>query len=209
MSSRHPAPLSYWYNQLFKRSFDVVFSIIMLVFVLWWITLILYIISFFGSREGLFFRQQRTGIEGKIFTCLKFRTMRANPEADVKQSQKNDIRLTPVGKYLRKLSLDELPQFINVLKGEMSVVGPRPHMLKHTEDYRKQIKRYMLRHAVKPGITGLAQVNGYRGEIVHAEDLMKRVECDVNYIEKWTFALDIKIIFLTGWVLIRGQKQAY
>ena len=135
--------------------------------------------------------------------------MKKNTDADLKQATQNDERMTKVGKFLRKYSLDELPQFINVLLGDMSVVGPRPHMLAHTEQYRKLIRRFMLRHTVKPGITGLAQVNGYRGEIKHLADLSNRVAFDVKYIETWSFNLDIKIILLTFWVIIRGQKEAY
>ena len=135
--------------------------------------------------------------------------MRKNEEADLKQAQKDDERVTGAGRFLRKFSLDELPQFINVLLGEMSVVGPRPHMLKHTEEYRRLIKRFMLRHTVKPGITGLAQVNGFRGEIRQLSDLEHRVENDVYYIENWSVNLDVRIIFLTFWVIIKGQKRAY
>lgn len=205
----HPGPLSFWYNQLIKRLFDIVLSLLMIVLVLSWLTPLLYIISLFSSREGVFFRQRRTCADGGDFICLKYRTMKKNPDADTRRAEKNDTRVTPVGRVLRKFSLDELPQFINVLKGEMSVVGPRPHMLKHTSQYRKLIKRFMLRHTVKPGITGLAQVNGYRGEIRKLSELKHRVEYDVQYIESWSFNLDIKIILLTIWVIIRGQAKAY
>jgi putative colanic acid biosysnthesis UDP-glucose lipid carrier transferase len=205
----HPGPLSYWYNRLIKRAFDVVLSLLMIILVLSWMTPLLYLLSLFGSRDGVFFRQRRTCSDGGEFICLKYRTMHKNNEADIKRASKNDNRITPVGKFLRKFSLDELPQFINVLKGEMSVVGPRPHMLKHTWQYRKLIKRFMLRHTVKPGITGLAQINGYRGEIRKLSELKNRVEYDVNYIESWSFNLDLKIILLTTWVIFRGQAKAY
>lgn len=205
----HPGPLSYWYNRMLKRFFDVLISLIMIIGVLSWITPILYILSLLGSRDGVFFRQRRNCSDGKEFLCLKYRTMRKNAEADVKRASRHDNRITPVGKFLRKLSLDELPQFFNVLKGEMSVVGPRPHMLKHTAQYSKLIKRFMLRHTIKPGITGLAQVNGYRGEIRKLSELKNRVEYDVKYIENWSFNMDVKIILLTVWVLIRGQDKAY
>jgi exopolysaccharide biosynthesis polyprenyl glycosylphosphotransferase len=205
----HPGPLSYWYNRLIKRVFDFSLSLFMLIFILSWITLVLYLVSLFGNREGVFFRQRRTCSDGNEFSCIKFRTMRRNKDTTARQASNDDDRVTPVGRILRKYSLDELPQFINVLMGDMSVVGPRPHMLKHTEEYRQLIKRFMLRHTVKPGITGLAQVNGFRGEIINLSDIHNRVENDVYYIENWSFNLDIKIIFLTLWVIIKGQKQAY
>lgn len=205
----HPGPLSYWYNRLLKRAFDIFTASVILLFVVSWVTLILYLVSGFGKNRQVFFRQKRTCIDGKVFTCYKYRTMRKNKEAHKKQATGNDPRVTPLGRILRKWSIDELPQFYNVLKGEMSVVGPRPHMLKHTEEYQKLVKKYMLRHTIKPGITGLAQVNGYRGEIRKPQDLIKRVQMDVNYVENWSFNMDLKIIFLTLWVLIKGQQTAY
>lgn len=205
----HPGPLSYWYNRLIKRVFDILFSIIIIVGVLSWTSLILMILSLLGSREGVFFLQNRTGADGKVFKCIKFRTMRNNPDADKIQATKSDKRITPVGKFLRKTSIDELPQFINVLIGQMSVVGPRPHMLRHTREYRKLVKSFMARHTVKPGITGLAQISGYRGEIKRVSDIKKRIAYDVNYIETWNFGQDIKIILLTIRNLIRGEKNAY
>jgi putative colanic acid biosysnthesis UDP-glucose lipid carrier transferase len=170
---------------------------------------LLWIASVLGSREGVFFRQQRTAADGHEFLCLKYRSMRNNHEADQQQATRDDKRITPIGRFIRKTSLDEIPQFINVLKGEMSVVGPRPHMLKHTEEYRRLIKRFMLRHTVKPGLTGLAQVNGYRGEITSLHDIEKRVEYDVKYIENWSFNLDLRILLRTFWVLFKGQEKAY
>jgi len=135
--------------------------------------------------------------------------MKRNFDADLKQATQYDERITTVGKFLRKYSMDELPQFINVLAGDMSVIGPRPHMLAHTEQYRKLIKQFMLRHTVKPGITGLAQVNGFRGEIKNLSDITNRVAYDVQYIEAWSLTLDIKILLHTLWVIIRGQPEAY
>jgi len=205
----HPGPLSFWYNRLIKRIFDILFSIIIIIGALSWTSLILMILSLAGSREGIFFLQNRTGADGKVFKCIKFRTMNKNPEADKVQATKSDNRITPVGKFLRKTSIDELPQFINVLIGQMSVVGPRPHMLRHTREYRKLVKRFMARHTVKPGITGLAQIRGYRGEIKRVSDIKKRIAHDVNYIETWNFGLDIKIILLTIHNLIKGEKNAY
>jgi Undecaprenyl-phosphate glucose phosphotransferase len=205
----HQGPLSLWPNRFIKRTFDIIFSVLMIVGFFWWMSLILLIISLFGSREGVFFRQKRTGADGKIFYCLKYRTMRSNPDADNVQATKNDKRITPVGRFLRKASLDEFPQFINVFLGQMSVVGPRPHMLRHTHQYRKLIRRFMLRHTVKPGITGLAQIRGYRGEIRRISELKQRVSFDVNYIENWSFNLDLKIILLTLYSIIKGDKNAY
>lgn len=146
---------------------------------------------------------------GKEFDCLKFRTMRVNNESDNRQATADDPRKTRLGAFLRKTSLDELPQFINVFKGEMSVVGPRPHMLKHTEEYSNLIGNYMVRHAVKPGITGWAQVNGYRGITDELWKMQKRVECDVWYIEHWTLLLDVKIMFRTIWNAFHGEKNAF
>lgn len=205
----HPGPLSFWYNRLIKRLFDVLFSTLLILLVLSWFVPLLYIVSIFDKRGGVFFKQLRTGLNGKKFICLKFRSMLQNPEADFKQATKNDGRITSIGKFLRKTSLDELPQFINVFLGQMSVVGPRPHMLKHTDEYRKLAKKFMMRHAVKPGITGLAQIYGYRGEILHQKDLTERVNLDVKYVENWSVGLDIRIIFLTIKELLKGQKMAY
>lgn len=200
----HPGPLSFLHNRLIKRLFDIFISLIVILAILPWMTAILYLISRFGSRGGVFFRQKRTRIDGRVFTCLKYRSMRINPDADRLQATENDSRVTTIGKFLRKTSIDELPQFINVFLGDMSVVGPRPHMLEHTEQYRKLIKRFMLRHTVKPGLTGLAQVNGFRGEIHNIDDIRHRVEMDVNYIENWSFGLDLKIILYTFGVLFKG-----
>ena len=201
--------LSLWYNQLLKRTFDILISSLVILGVLSWLSLILYIIDLLGHREGIFFRQKRTSIHGHTFTCLKYRSMHVNGEADKKMATQNDSRVTQTGRFLRKTSLDELPQFFNVFLGQMSVVGPRPHMLLHTGQYRKKIKNFMIRHTVKPGITGLAQVNGYRGEIKHPSDLKQRLMHDTRYIENWSFILDLKIMLLTLWVLMKGQKQAY
>ncbi len=161
-----------------------------------------------SSKGPVFYRQTRTGYMGKPFSCLKFRTMRYNP-ADESPVEKNDPRVTAVGKFLRHSSLDELPQIFNVLVGNMSVVGPRPHMVSHTEYYREIIDRYMLRHSVKPGITGWAQVNGYRGTTDHLWKMERRVEHDVWYIENWSFMLDLKIIVRTAINMLAGDENAY
>jgi len=205
----HRGPLSYWSNRLIKRVFDVLLSIFMILFVVSWISLLLYLLSRCGICDGVFFRQTRTGIDGHEYTCIKFRTMKRSFDADLKQATRDDPRVSKTGKILRKYSLDELPQFFNVFLGEMSVVGPRPHMLIHTEQYRKMIRQFMLRHTVKPGITGLAQVEGYRGEIKNINDIRRRVGCDVQYIENWSVILDIKIMLKTIWVIVVGQEESY
>lgn len=212
----NPGPLSMWYNRAIKRLFDILFSLIVLISVVSWVTLVVGALNLLQNRGrrgrakgGIFFRQQRTCIDGKVFTLYKFRSMNPNPQSDTRQATRDDERVTRLGRFLRKWSIDELPQFYNVLRGDMSVVGPRPHMLRHTEEYQKLVKRFMLRHTVKPGLTGLAQVNGYRGEVREVRDIRKRFQYDVNYIEEWTFNMDIKIILLTVWVILRGQKEAY
>lgn len=151
---------------------------------------------------------KRSGERNREFLCFKFRTMYVNKEADTKQATKDDPRITAIGKFLRKTNLDELPQFLNVLKGDMSVVGPRPHMLKHTEEYSKIVNSFMVRHFVKPGITGAAQAKGYRGDTTDPEMMRKRVQYDVWYLENWSFWLDVKIVFLTVWSMLKGNENA-
>ncbi|MCM1355395.1 MAG: undecaprenyl-phosphate glucose phosphotransferase [Staphylococcus sp.] len=195
-------------NRLLKRTFDVAFSGTFLLF-----SPIIFIpvaIAIKLSSPGpVFFKQMRTGYMGRDFLCWKFRTMKVNAEADTLQATKDDPRKTRVGDFLRRTSLDELPQFINVFKGDMSVVGPRPHMLKHTEDYRRLIGQYMVRHLIKPGITGWAQVRGYRGQTEELWQMERRVEHDIWYIEHWTFLLDLKIIFRTVMNAFSNEEQAY
>lgn len=195
-------------NQALKRTFDIVFSGLFLL-----VSPIIFIpiaIAIKLSSPGpVFFAQDRTGYKGKTFKCLKFRTMRVNNDADTKQATRNDDRTTKVGAFLRRTSLDELPQFINVFLGDMSVVGPRPHMLKHTDQYSKLVDLYMVRHVVKPGVTGWAQVNGYRGITDELWKMQKRVEYDVWYIENWTFLLDLKIIGRTVYNGAKGEENAF
>ena len=161
------------------------------------------------SGKPVFFRQLRTGKNKRPFYCWKLRTMKPNKEANLKQATQNDGRITKIGKFLRKTSLDEFPQFINVLRGEMSLVGPRPHMLKHTSDYSKIVEEYMVRQFIKPGITGWAQINGYRGEITNPEQIKMRVNKDLWYLENWTLWLDVRILFLTIYYVFRGDEKAY
>jgi len=176
-----------------KRIFDIIFSLIVILLIFTWLFPILALIIKLDSNGPIFFVQPRTGINNKTFNCLKFRTMKVN----TLQAQKNDSRITRFGSFLRHYNIDELPQFINVLLGHMSVVGPRPHMLKHTDQYTKLIEYYKVRHFVKPGITGWAQVNGYRGLTDELWKMEKRVEFDMEYLEKWNLFWDIKIILMT------------
>lgn len=180
-----------------KRLFDVVFSFCVIVFLFSWLLPIMALLIKLESRGPVFFAQNRTGINNKTFKCLKFRSMKVNKDSDSKQATAGDTRITKIGNFMRKTNIDELPQFFNVFMGHMSVVGPRPHMLKHTDEYSALINNYLVRHYVKPGVTGWAQVNGYRGETNELWKMEKRVEFDMKYIENWTFPFDIKIIWMT------------
>ncbi len=196
-------------NHYFKRTFDIVFSFFVIVFLLSWIIPLLWIIIKLESKGPLFFKQEREGLGGNHFTCYKFRSMRLNTMSTKKHVTKNDARVTNIGAFMRKTSLDELPQFFNVLKGEMSVVGPRPHIENLSFEYQKDIDNYLERHAVKPGITGLAQISGYRGEVKNKSDIKNRVQLDVFYIENWSFLLDMKIIVQTVLNVFKGEEKAY
>jgi putative colanic acid biosysnthesis UDP-glucose lipid carrier transferase len=202
-------PLDDIANRIRKRLFDILFSSFVCIFILSWLLPILALLIRLESRGPVFFIQNRTGRNNREFRCLKLRSMRVNNEANSKQATRNDSRFTRVGRILRKTNLDEMPQFINVLLGDMSIVGPRPHMLRHTEEYSNIIQQYMVRHFLKPGITGWAQVNGYRGEITENLQLRRRVEYDIWYMENWSVYLDLKIIFLTVANTIRGEKNAF
>lgn len=202
-------PLQFAYNRALKRSFDILFSISVLLTIYPLLYVIIGICIKLSSRGPVLFKQVRTGMYGQDFECFKFRTMKVNAEADSLQAVKDDPRKTKVGDFLRKSNLDEFPQFINVLFGDMSVVGPRPHMLKHTELYSFLIDKYMVRHLVKPGVTGWAQVTGYRGETKTLEQMEGRVKRDVWYLENWSFFLDLKIIVLTLVNMFKGEKNAF
>ena len=202
-------PLRQPINRFLKRLFDLIFSLIFLLTVFIPIFLIVSLAIKIESKGPIFFRQKRTGKDGHTFSCLKFRSMRPNEGADRQMATKGDARVTKVGAFLRKTNLDETPQFINVLLGDMSIVGPRPLMLKQTEDFSQIIDRYMLRHLDRPGITGLSQVSGYRGELTTQKDLEDRARLDVFYFENWSFLLDIKIILRTVFLTIVGDKKAY
>ena len=196
-------------NRIKKRMLDIVVSLFVTVFILSWLIPIVGLLIFLESGRPIFFKQLRTGKNNKPFFCWKFRSMKKNGESDLKQATRNDSRITRIGKIIRKTSLDEFPQFLNVLKGEMSLVGPRPHMIKHTTDYSKLVDEYMIRQFIKPGITGWAQINGYRGEINNPEQIKMRVNKDLWYLENWTLWLDIKILFLTAYYVLRGDANAY
>ena len=202
-------PLHNTINAVLKRAFDIVFSVFIIVGLLSWLTPILAIIIFLESKSRVFFIQKRNGMGNREFYCYKFRSMKPNGNADSNMAIKNDIRITKVGKFIRKNSIDELPQFYNVLLGSMSVVGPRPHMVKHTNEYADKVNKYMLRHFVKPGITGLAQIKGYRGEIEKKSDILNRTRFDIFYIENWSLFLDLKIIVQTVLNAVFGEEKAY
>lgn len=201
-------PLQSPSNRLVKRLFDIMLSIPLLTLVALTFPIIWIIIKI-QSPGPVIFKQERTGLDGESFKMYKFRSMHVNEEADQKQALKDDPRKFPFGNLMRKTSIDELPQFWNVLKGDMSIVGPRPHMLAHTEMYAQLIKKYMVRHFVKPGITGWAQVNGYRGETKELWQMEGRVRRDIWYMENWSIWLDIRIVWLTFKSLFRHDKNAY
>lgn len=207
--SLRPEPLEDVANSIKKRLFDIIFSLFVIVFILSWLIPILSILIKLNSRGPIFFIQPRSGKDNKEFKCIKFRTLSVNHEAHTVQVTKNDKRITQLGRFLRKSNLDELPQFFNVLVGDMSVVGPRPHMLLHTETFSKIMEEYMIRHFVKPGVTGWAQVRGFRGEIKQDEQLRKRIEHDIWYLENWSLWLDLRVIWLTVVSTFRGDKNAY
>jgi putative colanic acid biosysnthesis UDP-glucose lipid carrier transferase len=202
-------PLDDFMNKIIKRAFDFTFSLLIIVFLLSWLMPLLAILIKLDSKGPVFFKQQRSGINNDSFWCLKLRSMYVNQEANTRQASKRDSRITKVGAFLRKTSLDELPQFFNVLIGNMSVVGPRPHMVKHTEEYSQIIDKFMVRHFIKPGITGLSQVMGYRGDTSDSRKMKARVKVDIFYLENWSFLLDMKIIFLTVYNIFKGEDNAY
>lgn len=202
-------PINTPFNQFIKRAFDIVLSVFVIIGILSWLTPILALFIKLESKGPVFFKQKRNGLDYKEFNCYKYRSMRPNPMADLHQISKNDPRVTKVGRIIRKTSIDELPQFINVLKGDMSVVGPRPHMVSHTHMYAERIDKFMVRHFIKPGITGLAQVSGYRGEVEDDNHIINRVKYDIFYLENWSLFLDLKIVFQTIYNALRGEKNAY
>lgn len=202
-------PLDYYSNFLVKRIFDLVFSITILVLLCSWLFPVIAVLIKVTSKGPVFFVQKRYGFHEEVFCCLKFRTMVVNDESATKTTEDNDSRITSIGKFLRKTSLDELPQFINVIKGEMSIVGPRPHMLAVDNYYKPKIGRYSLRSMVSPGITGLAQVSGLRGDYGDVEvEMKKRILADTFYVRNWSFVLDLVIVLKTVLLVIGGDKNA-
>ena len=207
--SMRKIPIDEPFNKFIKRSFDVVLSIFVIVAILSWLTPLLGLIIKLESKGPIFFKQKRNGLDYKEFYCYKFRSMRPNADAHLYQISKNDPRVTRIGRIIRKTSMDELPQFINVLKGDMSAVGPRPHMVSHTHMYAEKIDKFMVRHFIKPGITGLAQVSGFRVEVEDDNHIINRVKYDIFYLENWSLLLDMKIVFQTIFNALRGEDKAY
>ncbi|MDN3550473.1 undecaprenyl-phosphate glucose phosphotransferase [Mucilaginibacter aquaedulcis] len=202
-------PLEEMENRFVKRLFDIVFSSLVLIFILSWLYPILGLIIKLQSPGPILYKQLRSGKDNQPFICYKFRSMQIQDDGKFIQATKNDSRVTPIGRFIRKTSIDELPQFINVLFGDMSVIGPRPHILSMTEQYGEIIHQYMVRHFLKSGITGWAQVNGFRGETKNTELMEKRVEHDIWYLENWSLKLDIKIVFMTIYNIFKGETNAY
>jgi putative colanic acid biosynthesis UDP-glucose lipid carrier transferase len=202
-------PLDHALNSLAKRAFDLVFAGLVTVFILSWLIPLVGLLIKLESRGPVFFIQKRNGINNQVFNCLKFRSMTPNDYADIQQATKNDPRVTRIGAFLRNSSLDEMPQFLNVLMGDMSIVGPRPHTIPMNETFRTQIDRYNSRHKIRPGITGLAQVRGFRGEIENSHQIRSRVRLDYFYINNWSFLLDMSIMVKTIHELVFNRENAY
>ncbi len=207
--SLHLEPLQDIGNKVLKRCLDLFISSFVLIFVLSWLFPFLAVLIKISSKGPILFIQKRSGKNNSIFDCYKFRTMYLNKDSNTIQATKNDVRVTPIGHFLRKYNLDEFPQFYNVFRGEMSIIGPRPHMIKHTIEYSKIVKEYMTRLYLKPGITGWSQVNGLRGEITNDLQLHRRIKNDIWYLENWSIGLDLKIIYLTIYRIFKGDKYAY
>lgn len=207
--SQRNEPLEDQKNRFVKRVFDVFFSLLVLVLIMSWLYPIIGLLIKIQSPGPIIFKQLRSGENNEPFLCYKFRSMRVNKDSDLKQMTKGDSRVTKIGQFIRKTSIDELPQFLNVLKGEMSVVGPRPHMLNHTKQYNELTENFMVRHFVKPGITGLAQIRGLRGEISDIKYMQERINVDIEYLENWDIISDIKICFLTFYLMFKGDEKAY
>ena len=197
-------PLDNIINIYLKRSFDILFSFLVITLILSWLTPIIGIIIKLSSKGPVFFIQKREGRKGKIFECIKFRTMVSNPMTDIKMADDNDDRLTKFGKFLRLSTLDEMPQFINVFFGDMSVVGPRPHPIILNKEYRSKVSNFEKRHRYKPGITGLAQSLGHSGFVSSFHDMNHRVKMDVFYFKNWSIFLDLKIVIRTILILFKG-----
>lgn len=202
-------PLDHFRNKVLKRFFDILVASLVFITILSWLTPLLAILIKLESKGPVFYKHVRNGLGYKEFHCYKFRSMKWRDPEDIDQVIKDDARVTKIGRFLRRTSIDELPQFYNVLLGEMSVVGPRPHMVKYNEDYIKRVERFMVRHLIKPGITGLAQISGYRGEVEKDSDIINRVRYDIFYLENWSLLMDVRIIAKTIVQLIKGDPKAY
>ena len=202
-------PLQQPFNKFVKRVFDLIISTLVIVFILSWLVPIIGLLIKFESKGPIFFNQKRNGLYYSEFMCFKFRSMYVNNQTDKLQATKNDKRITKVGKFLRKSSLDEMPQFLNVFIGNMSVCGPRPHPVSMTHEYEKRVNKFKLRHYIKPGITGMAQTHGFRGEIESERDIINRVKYDIFYLENWSLLLDVKIVYLTVKNAVLGDEKAY
>ena len=211
MSTNFPIfhPLNLRKNRFMKRLVDILFSLTFLCLVFPFILILVLVMTTVTMPGRIFFVQKRTGLNGKIFKCIKFRSMRVNSESHHKQATYGDRRITKWGFFMRKTNIDETPQFINVLLGDMSIVGPRPHMVKHTDEYSEVVEGYMQRHFVKPGVTGLSQIKGYRGEITKLSDIRNRVRLDVFYIKHWSLRMDMSIIIRTFFKCFGNDRKAY
>lgn len=202
-------PLDLVFNKLSKRAFDLFFSTVVILFILSWMIPLIGILIKLESKGSVFFLQERNGENNRVFRCIKFRSMRSNDHADILQAYKNDPRVTKVGAFLRKTSLDEMPQFLNVFLGEMSIVGPRPHTVPMNLLFKQYISKYNSRHKIRPGITGLAQVKGYRGEIDQPHEIRSRIKLDYFYIRNWSMLMDMSIMVKTLLVLVFNREKAY
>ncbi len=202
-------PFEFAENFYIKRVFDILFSLCICIGILSWLIPVLWILIKLESKGSFIFKQYREGLNGQHFVCYKFRSMKINELSDKVHATKSDARVTKIGAFLRKTSMDELPQFFNVLLGDMSIVGPRPHLESLSKEYQRQVEDYLKRHIMKPGITGLAQVSGYRGEIKKKSDIKNRIRLDIFYIENWSFFLDVKIVLKTIFNLFKGEEKAY
>jgi len=202
-------PLQDPLNRVIKRAFDIALALPATILLMPPLALLVWIIQRTQSPGPLFFRQTRAGIQNRRFEIIKFRTMHVENSDASRQATENDSRVFTLGRWLRKCSIDEIPQFLNVLRGDMSLVGPRPHMLEHNAQFAKVLSQYHVRTFVKPGVSGLAQVRGFRGEAHTPEDISKRVQCDVEYIERWSLLLDVFIVLKTAWQVLRPPKSAY
>ena len=204
----HEEPLENPFNRVLKRLLDLALVGLVLAFVLPWLTLLVWLLHWLQSPGPLWHRQQRAGLQNRPFEILKFRTMTRGWPIATRQATANDTRVFPGGRWLRRFSLDEMPQFLNVFRGDMSVVGPRPHLVEHNRQFAEVMENYHFRSLIKPGITGLAQVRGLRGEARTPEDIAARLQSDLVYLENWSLSLELSIVIRTVWQMIRPPRTA-